>query len=210
MQFSDQEHRLAGKLRSAVLAATVGGDAIAYTRSAIVTLGAQLASRLALLPAADLSALGIGLLIVLRGTPTVEDVPGLPIEYLPALDDAGFDARPGATALSLEALGSGSGRFYLEVRSNPGDITLATSPCESLNAWLIDVRGIFIDDTGAARLVNERAGKDGFPNVAAGADADAILEAFIDALLLELQRRARFNRAADLRGLSRLLEKKGP
>jgi hypothetical protein len=134
----------------------------------------------------------------------------LPIEYLPALDDAGFDARPGATALFLEALGSGFGRFYLEVRSNPGDITLATSPCESLNAWLIDVRGIFIDDTGAARLVNERAGKDGFPNVAAGADADAILEAFIDALLLELQRRARFNRAADLRGLSRLLEKKGP
>ena len=189
MQFSDQEHRLAGKLRSAVLAATVGADAIAYTRSAIVTLGAQLAARLALLPAADLSALGIGLLIV--------------------LDDAGFDARPGATALYLEALGSGSGRFYLEVRSNPGDITLATSPCESLNAWLIDVRGIFIDDTGAARLVNERAGKDGFPNVAAGADADAILEAFIDALLLELQRRARFNRAADLRGLSRLLEKKG-
>jgi len=42
MQFSDQEHRLAGKLRSAVLAATVGADAIAYTRSAIVTLGHNL------------------------------------------------------------------------------------------------------------------------------------------------------------------------
>jgi hypothetical protein len=61
----------------------------------------------------------------------------LTIEYLPAVDEGDdFDTRPGATALYLEALGEGSNRTYLEVRSNPGTIVSRPRPSSVLTTGL--------------------------------------------------------------------------
>jgi hypothetical protein len=173
-------------------------EAIRDTRTAIVALGGELAALIAALPSEDVGALGLSVIVVLRGTPTVDDIAGLTIEYLPALDDASYETRPGATSLYLEALGKGQSRVFLEVRSSPGQIVLATSSMQELDDWLDAVRGIVIDSDSRVRLVVEqRLGENELQTIA-GPDASALLASFLDSLQSELRRRSRFNRAVDL------------
>ncbi|HTW84842.1 MAG TPA: hypothetical protein VMD91_12285 [Candidatus Sulfotelmatobacter sp.] len=152
------------------------------------------------LPEAGVRALLLQVRVVLRGTPTVEPGPGkVQIEYLPAADEGEFDVRPGATALYLEALGMGRDRFYLEVRSSPGQIVLATSSLESVETWLSRVRGILLDANGDVRLVNQWIDEvKGEVKTALGPSATELLTAFLTGLRIELQSRSRFNRAVDL------------
>jgi hypothetical protein len=189
---------LASALRAAAGAQREILEAIRHTRTAIVALGGELAALIAALPSDDVGALGLGVLAVLRGTPTVDDLPGLTIEYLPALDDESYETRPGATSLYLEALGKGQSRVYLEVRSSPGQIVLATSSIRELDDLLDSVRGIVIDGDSRARLVLEERTGDKRLKTTAGPDAPTLLASFLDSLHIELRKRARFNRAVDL------------
>jgi hypothetical protein len=173
-------------------------EAIRRTRVAIVALGGELAALIAALPAEDVGSIALGVFVVMRGTPTVDDISGLTTEYLPALDDAAYETRPGATSLYLEALGKGQSRVFLEVRSSPGQIVLATSSIRQLDDWLDGVHGIIIDDDSHARLVFEQhnAANDGKMTI--GPDAAMLLTTFLESLHIELGRRSRFNRAVEL------------
>lgn len=173
-------------------------EAIKHTRTAIVALGGELAGLIAALPPEDVSAIALGVFVVMRGTPTVEDIPGLTTEYLPALDDEAYETRPGATSLYLEALGKGQSRVYLEVRSSPGQIVMATSSIRELDDWLDAVRGIVIDSDSRVRLVVEERLAENALKTTAGPDAAMLLASFLDSLQSELKRRSRFNRAVDL------------
>jgi len=173
-------------------------EAIRHTRTAIVALGGELAALIAALPPEDVSAIALSVIVVLRGTPTVDDIPGLTIEYLPALDDESYETRPGATSLYLEALGKGQSRVFLEVRSSPGQDVLATSSMRELDGWLDAVRGIVIGSDSRVRLVIEQRLDANDLETTAGPDASALLASFLDSLQTELRRRSRFNRAVDL------------
>ena len=173
-------------------------EAIKHTRTAIVALGGELAALIAKLPLEDINAIALGVIVVLRGTPTVDDIPGLTLEYLPALDDESYETRPGATSLYLEALGKGQSRVFLEVRSTPGQIVLATSSIRELDDWLDSVRGIVIDSDSRARLVVEGRSVDAVIRTTTGPDAPALLHSFLESLQTELRRRSRFNRGVDL------------
>jgi len=189
--------RILGALRKAAAAQNEILETIRHTRTAIVALGGELATLIGALPADDVGAIALGVIVVMRGTPTVDDIPGLTCEYLPALDDESYETRPGATSLYLEALGKGVSRVFLEVRSTPGQIVLATSSLRDLDDWLDSVRGVFIDADSHARLVLEQRGAEGLVQMTTGPDAGALLESFLDSLDAELKRRARFNRAVD-------------
>lgn len=190
---------IAAKLRAAASAQREILEAIKHTRTAIVALGGELAALIAALPQDDVSAIALGVLVVLRGTPTVDDIAGLTIEYLPALDDESYETRPGATSLYLEALGKGQSRVYVEVRSSPGQIVLATSSIRELDDWLDAVRGIVIDVDSRVRLVLEqRFVERNEIKTGAGPDAGDLLSTFLDSLGVELTVRSRFNRAVDL------------
>lgn len=189
---------IADALRKAATAQREILEAIKHTRTAIVALGGELAALIAVLPAEDVSAIALGVVVVMRGTPTVHDVPGLLTEYLPALDDESYETRPGATSLYLEALGKGQSRVHLEVRSSPGQIVLATSSVRELDDWLESVRGIVVDSDSRVRLVVEERSSEADPRIRTGPDAPALLETFLESLQLELKRRSRFNRAVDL------------
>lgn len=195
---SVSDGKLENALRKAATAQREIVEAIKHTRTAIVALGGELAAIIAALPPEDVGAIALGVLVVLRGTPTVDDVPGLTIEYLPALDDESYETRPGATSLYLEALGKGQSRVYLEVRSSPGQIVLATSSIRELDDLLDSVRGIVVDADSRARLVLEERSAESHLRTTTGPDAPAILAGFLDSLQIELRRRARFNRAVDL------------
>jgi hypothetical protein len=173
-------------------------EAIKETRTAIVALGGELAALIAKLAPEDVGSIGLSVVVVMRGTPTVDDIAGLTTEYLPALDDAAYETRPGATSLYLEALGKGQSRVFLEVRSSPGQIVLATSSISELDDRLDAVRGIVIDADSHARLVLEEQPDTTDARMIVGPDAATLLAAFLDALQLELRRRSRFNRAVDL------------
>jgi hypothetical protein len=189
---------LATALRDAATAQREIIEAIKVTRTAIVALGGELAALIAALPAADRGAIGLGVIVILRGTPTVDDIPGLTLEYLPALDEDSYETRPGATSLYVEALGKGQSRVYLEVRSSPGQIVLATSSIPELDDLLDSVRGIAIDPDAHVRLVLEDRAADNTITMRFGPDATVLLTSFLDFLGLELTRRSRFNRAVDL------------
>jgi hypothetical protein len=189
---------IAAALRNAAAAQREILEAIKHTRTAIVALGGELAALISALPREDVNAIGLGVVVVMRGTPTVDDLPGLITEYLPALDDESYETRPGATSLYLEALGKGQSRVFLEVRSSPGQIVLATSSIRELDDWLDSVRGIVIDSDSRVRLVLEERSADGGLRTAAGPDAALLLHSFLDSLQTELRRRSRFNRAVDL------------
>jgi hypothetical protein len=173
-------------------------EAIRHTRTAIVALGGELAALISALPAEDVGTIALGVLVVLRGTPTVDDIAGLTTEYLPALDDDSYETRPGATSLYLEALGKGQSRVFLEVRSSPGQIVLATSSIRELDDWLDSVRGIVIDADSRVRLVVEQRLVASELTTAPGPDAPALLASFLDSLAIELKRRSRFNLGVDL------------
>jgi hypothetical protein len=189
---------IATALRKAAAAQREILEAIKHTRTAIVALGGELAALIAALPAEDVGAIALSVVVVMRGTPTVEDIAGLTTEYLPALDDATYETRPGATSLYLEALGKGQSRVFLEVRSSPGQIVLATSSLRELDDWLDAVRGIVIDADSRVRLVLEERDAANDLQMTAGPGAAALLKAFLDSLQTELRRRSRFNRAVDL------------
>jgi hypothetical protein len=188
----------AAALRKAALAQADILDAIRHTRTAIVALGGELAAEIAQLPPEDVRAIALVVSVIMRGTPTVDDVAGLTIEYLPSLDDETYETRPGATSLYLEALGKGQSRVHLEVRSSPGQIVLATSSMTELDERLDPVCGIVIDADSRARLVVEERLEDGAISTRMGPDADGLLTTFLDYLQRELKRRSRFNRAVDL------------
>ena len=173
-------------------------EAIKHTRTAIVALGGELAALIAALAPEDVGTIALSVIVVLRGTPTVDDIAGLTIEYLPALDDDSYETRPGATSLYLEALGKGQSRVYLEVRSSPGQIVLATSSIRELDDSLDAVRGIVIDADSHARLVVEERFVENDIKTTTGPDASVLLASFLDSLHVELKRRSRFNRAVDL------------
>jgi hypothetical protein len=185
-------------LRNAASAQREILEAIKHTRTAIVALGGELAALIAALPPEDVGAIALGVVVVMRGTPTVDDIPGLTAEYLPALDDESHETRPGATSLYLEALGKGQSRVFVELRSTPGQIVLATSSLHDLDAWLDAVRGIVIDADSRVRLIVEQRLPDDDVQMAVGPDAPALLTSFLESLATELKRRARFNRAVDL------------
>jgi hypothetical protein len=185
-------------LRRAVSAQRDVLEAIKHTRTAIVALGGELAALIAAMPAEDVRAIALGVLVVMRGTPTVDDIPGLTIEYLPSFDDESYETRPGATSLYLEALGKGQSRVHVEVRSSPGQVVLATSSIRRLDDWLDAVCGIVVDADSRARLVVEERTGDTTLDTVAGPDARLLLASFLEALHGELKRRSRFNRAVDL------------
>jgi hypothetical protein len=189
---------IATALRKAATAQREILEAIKHTRTAIVALGGELAALIAALPPEDVGAIALGVVVIMRGTPTVDDIPGLVTEYLHALDDESYETRPGATSLYLEALGKGQSRVYLEVRSSPGQIVLSPSSVRELDDWLESVRGIVIDADSRVRLVVEERPGAADRKVRAGPDAPALLESFLESLQLELKRRSRFNRAVDL------------
>jgi hypothetical protein len=190
--------RIVEALRKAAAAQREILEAIKQTRTAIVTLGDELAALIAALGPEDVRAIALNVVVVMRGTPTVDDFPGLTTEYLPALDDATYETRPGATSLYLEAVGKGQSRVFLEVRSSPGQIVLATSSLRDLDDWLDAVHGIVIDSDSRARLVFEERDSANDVRMTTGPDAVALLTAFLDSLQTELRRRARFNRAVEL------------
>jgi hypothetical protein len=185
-------------LRGAAAAQREILEAIKHTRTAIVALGGELAGLIAALPPEDVNAIALGVVVVMRGTPTVEDIAGLRTEYLPALDDESYETRPGATSLYLEALGKGQSRVFLEVRSSPGQIVLATSSIRELDDWLDAVRGIVVDSDSRVRLVVEQRLVENAIKTTTGPDAATLLATFLDSLQTELKRRSRFNRAVDL------------
>jgi hypothetical protein len=189
---------IAAQLRKAAAAQREILEAIKHTRTAIVALGGEFATLIAELPPEDVIAIALGVVVVMRGSPTVDDIPGLTTEYLPALDDDAYETRPGATSLYLEALGKGQSRVYLEVRSSPGQIVLATSSMRELDDWLEPVRGVVIDSDSRVRLVVEERNAEGATAIAPGPDSALLLAAFLDSLHTELKRRSRFNRAVDL------------
>ncbi len=189
---------LAAALRAAAAGQREILEAIKHTRTAIVALGGELAAAIAGLPPEDVRAVALSVVVIMRGTPTVDDVAGLTTEYLPALDDDAYETRPGATSLYLEALGKGNSRVYLEVRSSPGQIVLATSSMRDLDDWLDAVRGIVIDADSRVRLVVEERSGERALIMKSGPDSAALLAAFLNALQDEVTRRARFNRAVDL------------
>jgi hypothetical protein len=195
---TEPEPELPAALRRAAAAQRDVLEAIRHTRTAIVALGGELASLIAGLPPEDVRAIALTIVVIMRGTPTVDDVAGLTIEYLPSFDDDSYETRPGATSLYLEALGKGQSRVFLEVRSSPGQVVLATSSIRRLDDWLDPVCGIVVDGDSHARLVVEERGGDNALETATGPDARMLLAAFLDALGVELKRRARFNRAVDL------------
>jgi hypothetical protein len=188
---------VAAALRKAAAAQREILEAIKHTRTAIVALGGEIAALISALPSDDVGAIALGVIVVMRGTPTVDDIPGLTTEYLPALDDATYETRPGATSLYLEALGKGQSRVFLEVRSTPGQIVLATSSVRELDDWLDSVRGIVIDADSHARLVLEERLAANELKTVRGPDAATLLTTFLDSLQTELQRRSRFNRGID-------------
>jgi hypothetical protein len=189
---------IAAQLRKAASAQREILEAIKHTRTAIVALGGEFATLIAELPPEDVIAIALGVVVVMRGSPTVDDIPGLTTEYLPALDDDAYETRPGATSLYLEALGKGQSRVYLEVRSSPGQIVLATSSLRELDDWLESVRGVVIDSDSRVRLVVEARETDGATAIRPGPDSALLLAAFLESLHAELKRRSRFNRAVDL------------
>jgi hypothetical protein len=188
---------VAAALRKAAAAQREILEAIKHTRTAIVALGGEIAALISALRSDDVGAIALGVIVVMRGTPTVDDIPGLTTEYLPALDDATYETRPGATSLYLEALGKGQSRVFLEVRSTPGQIVLATSSVRELDDWLDSVRGIVIDADSHARLVLEERLAANELKTVRGPDAATLLTTFLDSLQTELQRRSRFNRGID-------------
>jgi hypothetical protein len=188
---------VAAALRKAAAAQREILEAIKHTRTAIVALGGEIAALISALPSDDVGAIALGVIVVMRGTPTVDDIPGLTTEYLPALDDANYETRPGATSLYLEALGKGQSRVFLEVRSTPGQIVLATASIRELDDWLDSVRGIVVDTDSHARLVLEERLAANELKTVRGPDAATLLTTFLDSLQTELQRRSRFNRGFD-------------
>jgi hypothetical protein len=188
---------VAAALRKAAAAQREILEAIKHTRTAIVALGGEIAALISELPSDDVGAIALGVIVVMRGTPTVDDIPGLTTEYLPALDDANYETRPGATSLYLEALGKGQSRVFLEIRSTPGQIVLATASIRELDDWLDSVRGIVVDTDSHARLVLEERLAANELKTVRGPDAATLLTTFLDSLQTELQRRSRFNRGFD-------------
>jgi hypothetical protein len=189
---------IASALRRAASAQREVLEAIKHTRTAIVALGGELSALIGTLAPEDVSAIALGVTVVMRGTPKVDDIAGLTTEYLPALDDETYETRPGATSLYLEALGKGQSRVFLEVRSSPGQIVLATSSIRELDDWLDAVRGIVIDADSRVRLVLEERRGENAVEAAFGPDAAELLGSFLDSLQTELKRRSRFNRGVDL------------
>jgi hypothetical protein len=189
---------LASALRKASTAQREILAAIEHTRLAVIALGGELAALIATLPREDVAALGLGVSVMLRGSPTVDAVPGLTIEYLPAIDNEGSETRPGATSLFLEAAGTGQARVFLEVRSSPGQIVLAAASMRELDDWLEPVRGIILDSDSRVRLVLEDRRSGHEARLRTGPDAATLLESFLEALGTELKRCSRFNRAVDL------------
>jgi len=189
---------IASALRRAASAQREVLEAIKHTRTAIVALGGELSALIGTLAPEDVSAIALGVTVVMRGTPKVDDIAGLTTEYLPALDDETYETRPGATSLYLEALGKGQSRVFLEVRSSPGQIVLATSSMRELDEWLDAVRGIVIDADSRVRLVLEERRGENAVEAAFGPDAAELLGSFLDSLQTELKRRSRFNRGVDL------------
>lgn len=196
---NEPENPLAHHLRNAAVVAKVLDEAVDVTRDAIVTLGGQIAALLAQLDPEQLAALGITVEVVIRSDgPIQRDAPGLKIKHLPTIDDEVFERRSGATALYLDAFHGRPDRVVLQLQSTPGVKVSGTSELENVKSWLEPVRGIVVDDAGAARLVAQESGKKGNITTRLGANAQSIVHTFIEALSYDLQRRARFNRAADL------------
>lgn len=194
------ENPLAHHLRNAAGVAKVLDEAVDVTRDAIVKLGEQIVAQLAQLNREQLDALRIHVEVVTRSDgPILKDVPGLKVTHLPTIDTDEFERRSGATALYLHAFHGTPDRVLLQVQSTPGVMVAATSTLENVETWLEPVRGIVIDDAGQARLVTEIPDRNGHVVARLGPNAQSITHTFLEALTHDLQRRARFNRAANLR-----------
>jgi hypothetical protein len=195
----DPENPLAYHLRTAAVVAKVLDNAVYATRDAIATLGGQIIALLAQLDAEQRDALGITVEVVVCSAGPIQcDIPGLSIKHLPTIDDAGVERRSGASVLYLDAFHGRPDGVLLKLQSTPGVMVSATSDLENVKSWLEPVCGIVVDDAGAARLVTQESSKEGNITTRLGANAESIVHTFIEALSHDLERRARFNRSADL------------
>lgn len=193
------ENPLAHHLRNASVVAKVLDDAVDVTRDAIITLGAHIAGKLAELDSEHIETLGITVEVVTRSDgPIQEDVPGLIITHLPTIDTEEFERRPGTTALYLDAFHGRADRVLLQIQSTPGVMVSATSTLKRIEPWLEPVRGIVVDDAGEAHLISQLVDEHHHLKTGLFAGAHEIMHTFLEALTHELQRRARFNCAADL------------
>jgi len=188
------ENPLVQHLRTAAAFAKMLDDVVDVTRDAIVTLGAQIAAKLAELDPEEIKTLGITVEVVTRSDgPIQEDVPGLTITHLPTIDSDEFERRPGATALYLDAFHGRPDRVLLQIQSTPGVMVSATSTLERIEPWLEPVCGIVVDAAGEARLVRRLVDQRQHFTTGLFAGAQDIVHTFIEALTHELQRRERFN-----------------
>lgn len=162
---TDDEDSLAKTVRQAAQRLRGVQEATQRGRDAIALFSQALADCIKNLPTEEIAQLGLEVKLVTRGAPLPAEYSGVIRETLPSVDDEKFDARPGATALYLQALGDGRDRQYYEIRLSPGDGILVDSSFEERNSdgteakenWTTWLRGIGIFDN-QARLVscNER------------------------------------------------------
>lgn len=172
-------------------------EEIADVRRLIVRFGEQLQALLDKLPQEHLDALQLRVRVILRGPPLIENAK-VAIEALPSVPEGDHDVRPGATALYLEALGEGSDRAVVEIRSNPGQIVHALCSLDRYDRWLDPMQGLREADDDRVLLIALRPNEAPRP----GPDASSILAGFLRELRIDLQFRSHFNRRE--RGASRI------
>lgn len=174
-------------------------NAVARTQRLVIDYASELSDFIAALPQELVARVGLGVRVATRGH--VANPPtNIEIEEQPALDDPEYDARPGATALYLEAFGEGTDRVFYEIRSNPGILVMAGAYANDPNMEryhiveihkqrLEPVRGITTAEDGLMLVFEPE--QDEFQ---LGLRPDAFLNTFLGLVRDVAARRARFNR----------------
>ncbi len=112
-------------------------EAAKNVRDLIIAFGKEISIMIRDLRAESVATVGLRVRAVVRGPVGEVELPSggdLEVEALPALDEPGYESRPGAIALYLEVFPETSDRVYFELRSNPGLIVMADVNAANVNA----------------------------------------------------------------------------
>jgi hypothetical protein len=200
----DDNMQLTKQLEEMTKAIAARDRAVANARDLIVEFAVELERILQDVPADIVGAAALDVRVSVRGRApnTPED---LTIEELPPVDEDGFEARPGAISVYLDALGQGTDRVYFEIRSNPGTLVCAIVGANDPNTrssrlfeiqskWFESVCGITRHD-GRPVLVrydNENG------DVAIACDAAQYFSIFLKYVERVTDTRARFNKGDEI------------